>query len=165
MNDKKILFIIIFSTVIIFVAAIFVFSSSSSSTNVKASEFAKAYTTDPTSFDWGDIPYEGEKATRSFNIKNEGSDTLKLFNVRTSCHCTVARVSIAGIESQNFGMSGVSSWVGEVLPGKEAKLIVVFDQTYHGPQGVGPITRFVSVETNDKSTPKLTFTLTGNVVK
>ena len=25
--------------------------------------------------------------------------------------------------------------------------------------------RFVSVETNDKNTPKLTFTLTGNVVK
>ena len=165
MNDKKTLLIIILFTIIIFVGAVFVLSSGSTSSNVKASEFAKAYTVDPTSFDWGNIPYEGEKATKNFTIKNEGSDTLKLFNVRTSCHCTIARVSINRIESQNFGMSGISSWVGEVPAGKEAKLIVIFDQTYHGPQGIGPITRFVSLETNDKATPELTFTLTGNVVK
>lgn len=165
MKDKNVFVIMIIATIVVLGAAVFILGSSPSPSNVKVSESARAYTIDPTSFDWGDIPYEGEKATKSFAVKNDGTDILKLFNVRTSCHCTVARVSINGVESQNFGMSGVSSWIGEVPPGKTAKLIVVFDQKYHGPQGVGPITRFVSVDTNDKNIPNLTFTLTGNVVR
>lgn len=162
--DKKFIILMIFMTGIVIALALYILAPSSTS-EINATEAAKAYTVEPTSFDWGDIPYEGEKATKSFTIRNDGTDLLKLFNVRTSCHCTVARVSVNGVESQDFGMSGVSSWSGEIPPGKEAKLIVVFNQKFHGPQGVGPINRFVSVETNDKNTPKLTFTLTGNVVK
>lgn len=162
--DKKFIILVILMIGIVFAFALYILAPSSTS-RIKTTEAAKAYTVEPTSFDWGDISYEGEKATKSFTIRNDGTDLLKLFNVRTSCHCTLARVSINGVESQGFGMSGVSSWSGEVSPGKEAKLIVVFDQKFHGPQGVGPINRFVSVETNDKNTSKLTFTLTGNVVK
>jgi len=62
-------------------------------------------------------------------------------------------------------MSGVSNWTQEVKPGEKAIVTAIFDPAYHGPQGVGPITRFVSVETNARGTEKITYTLTGTVVK
>ena len=103
--------------------------------------------------------------TKSFAIKNTGTGILKIFNIKTSCHCTRAYITIEGVDSPSFGMSDLSSWVGEVVGGKEAKLTVVFDPAFHGPSGVGPINRFVSVETNDRANTKLTFTLTGVVIK
>lgn len=132
---------------------------------VQLSEQTKLEIAEPTSFDWGKISYSGEKAKKSFTLKNTGQATLKLYNVRTSCHCTKARVLINGQTSPDFGMSGQSSWVGEVLSGQEAQVEVVFDQTYHGPQALGPINRFVSIKTNDQSLPELTLTLTGTVIK
>lgn len=166
MTEKKVIIGLALFTLVIIFGGVFLFGSTSTSApQVKASSDAIAYTIEPTSFDWGTIQYSGEKATKTFTIKNNGKDTLKLYNVKTSCHCTNAYVTINGKESPRFGMSGVSSWVGEVAPKKEAKLTVIFDQSFHGPQGVGPVNRFVSVETNDKGTAKLTFTLTGTVVK
>lgn len=165
MTEKKFIIIVVVISFMLLFGGIMIMNSSTSSQQVKLSSEAKAYTKEPTSFDWGIINYNGNKATKTFTIKNTGKDVLKIYNVKTSCHCTKAHVTIDGIESPDFGMSGVSSWVGTVKPGSQAKLIVVFDQTYHGPQGVGPITRFVSVETNDRGTSKLTFTLTGTVVK
>lgn len=165
MNDKKLILLMVFSSIIIIVGAVLIIGADTSTSTIKASTNVVAYTEDPTSYDWGQIDYDGDIATKEFRIKNKGNDVLKLYNIRTSCHCTKAQLIAGGVESQYFGMSGISSWIGELKPGEEARLIVKFDQRYHGPQGVGPINRFVSVETNDKSNPKLTFTLTGNVVK
>ncbi|MEK7521904.1 MAG: DUF1573 domain-containing protein, partial [Patescibacteria group bacterium] len=116
-------------------------------------------------FDWGRIDYSGGKVKANFSIKNQGGGTLKLRNVRTSCHCTQARVTIEGSASPYFGMNSVSSWVGEVAPAGEANLEVVFDPAYHGPGGIGPINRFVEVETSDKNNKKLEFVTRGIVVK
>lgn len=165
MADKKFIIIIAVLTLVILFGGITLVSNSSSSLQVTATQNANAETREATSFDWGNIPINGGNVNKSFTIKNTGTEVLKFFNVKTSCHCTVANVSIEGKTSENFGMSGVSSWIGEVKPGKEAKLTVIFDPAFHGPQGVGPINRFVSVETNDKETPKITFTLTGIVVR
>jgi len=165
MNEKKFFILIGFTTlVIVIVGVFFLGSSNSSAPQVAVSSKTKA-SFGKTDYDWGKINYNGPKATKTFAIKNTGSDTLKLFNVKTSCHCTKAHVSIDGVDSEDFGMEGFSSWVGEIKPGKEAKLVIVFDQTYHGPQEVGPIIRYTSVETNDSSNSKITFTTSGNVVK
>lgn len=166
MNEKKLIILMIFATVLIVFGGVFVLSSATNNTpRAGSSKDAKAYTVEPTSFDLGNISINGGNVTKTFTIKNTGSGALKLFNVKTSCHCTKARVTIAQDDSPDFGMDGVSSWVGEVPSGKEGKLTVIFDPAFHGPQGVGPINRFVLVETNDSGNPKLTFTLTGTVIK
>lgn len=165
MDEKKYIIIISLSSVLLLFVGIFFVTKTTSAPQISAAQNAKAETQDPTSFDWGKIPMSEGYATKKFTIKNLGTDTLELFNVKTSCHCTKANVEIDGKSSQNFGMSGVSSWIGKVLPGKEAKINVIFDPAFHGPQGVGPVTRFVSIETNDKGNPKITYTLTGTVVK
>ncbi|MBI5356623.1 DUF1573 domain-containing protein [Candidatus Collierbacteria bacterium] len=118
-----------------------------------------------TNHDWGEIKINGGNAEKVFLIKNIGVGPLKLSGVSTSCMCTTAQVIIDGKGSPFFGMHQKSSWIGEVPAGKEAELKIVFDPAFHGPSGVGAMTRQIEVETNDKNNPKLEFTLKGSVVK
>jgi hypothetical protein len=164
--EKKIIIIGTIVTVIILaIGMVWMSSTNVVAPQVSASQNAKAYTISPTSADWGQIPMFKGDVIKVFTIKNIGTDTLKLFNLKTSCHCTKAFATINGVDSPRFGMEGISDWVGEVAPGKQAKLTVDFDPAYHGPDGVGPITRYISVQTNDKANSTLTFTVTGNVYK
>lgn len=160
---KKIVVLTSIATLVILIGGVF-FLSKSSSYDVVTSENVKAEAK-VTAADWGRIPMYKGNVSKTFTIKSSGIDALRLFNVRTSCHCTKAIVIIDGKESPAFGMSSVSSWMGEVVPGKEAKLTVVFDPAYHGPNGIGLIERYVSIETNDKSNQKLTFSVKGEVYK
>ena len=162
-TEKKIIILSTLATILILIGGVF-WLGSSSAPEIKGSQYAKAMAS-VTNGDYGRIPMNNGNVTKEFTIKNTGTDFLKLFNIKTSCHCTKAYVSIENNQSPSFGMDTYSSWVGEVLPGKEAKLNVVFDPAYHGPAGVGPISRYVSVETNDQSNSKLTFTVVGTVFK
>lgn len=162
MNDKKIIIILIFATILIVFSGILVLNKPP--VDIKASSNAKIATQNNV-YDWGEIKYEGPKATKSFKIKNSGTDILKLYNVKTSCACTSAQIKTEKELSPLFGMHSSSSWTGEVLPGKEAELTVVFDQQFHGPSGVGPVERIITLQTNDASQPKLEFNLKGKVVK
>lgn len=164
MNEKKIVIAMILGTIVLLFGGIFFLSKTTATPQITASQNAKAAVVG-TSFDWGNIPMYKGLAVKSFIIKNSGTDTLKLFNIKTSCHCTKAYATINGVDGPRFGMADLSSWVGIVAPGGEAKITAEFDPAYHGPQGVGSINRFVSVETNDEDNSKITFTLTGNVVK
>ncbi len=163
-SEKKIGILLILTTVAILFGGILFLNNTSASSQVVASANAEAVVESDT-YDWGNIPINGGNVTKKFSIRNTGSDPLQLTNIRTSCHCTTASVTIYGNESPSFGMSGTSQWVGEVKPGQEATLNVVFDPLFHGPQGTGPVNRYISVETNDKSNSKLTFSLTGVVIK
>lgn len=164
MNKKRIVIIFILLTVLIAAGGVVLLSESSTSATISTSQNAKV-TVDNLTYDWGEIDYNGGNVTKTFTIKNAGTDVLKLTKVKTSCHCTKAQVTINGNTSPSFGMNTVSPWVGEVPPGNEAQLNIVFDPAYHGPNGVGPITRYISVDTNDPNNSTLEFTLTANVTK
>lgn len=163
MNSKKIIIGFIVVTFLVLGGGIYVLSSTAPA-QVTSSQNAKAVV-DQKTFDWGTIPYSGGNATKTFTIKNSGSDVLKLTGVKTSCTCTKAQITINGKGSPYFSMHATSSWVGEVAPGKDAQLTVIFDPTFHGPTGVGPMERLISVDTNDAQNPKLEFSLKGVVVK
>ena len=165
MTDKKIIIGFIVLTILILGGGIFVLSSTSATpAKITASQNAKVEVPEKT-FDWGNIPYSGGNATKTFTIKNAGTDVLKLSGIKTSCTCTKAQISIEGKTSPYFNMHSTSGWVGEIPPGKEAELLVIFDQTFHGPTGVGPMERLISMETNDTQNPSLEFSLKGVVVK
>ncbi|OGH11791.1 MAG: hypothetical protein A2857_04855 [Candidatus Levybacteria bacterium RIFCSPHIGHO2_01_FULL_36_15] len=165
MGEKKIIIGIVLLTILILVGGIFLVSGeSSTSAAITSSQNTKA-TVDNKNYDWGNIPFKGGNVSKTFTIKNTGTDTLKLMNIKTSCHCTKAQIKIGDTTSPSFGMNSVSSWIGEIPPGQEAELKVIFDPAYHGPQGVGPINRLVSVETNDSNNSRLEFSLTGTVIK
>lgn len=115
------------------------------------------------SYDWGDIGIDDGNVEKTFQITNDGSDTLKLFEITTSCMCTTARLSLDEQESPEFGMHDKSDYVLEIPPGKTAELTVTFDPAFHGPSGVGPINRQISVKTNSSEKPTLQFLLTAMV--
>jgi archaellum component FlaG (FlaF/FlaG flagellin family) len=165
MNDKKIIIGFVILTLLILGGGVYILSATTANTaQVNPVQNAKVEV-DAKTYDWGNIPYSGPDATKTFIIKNTGTDALKLTNIKTSCACTSAQVTIDGVVSPSFGMHTTSSWVGEVAPGKEANLTVIFDQDFHGPTGVGPVERLVSMETNDINNPRLEFSLKGVVVK
>lgn len=116
-------------------------------------------------FDWGTINIDGGIVSKAFAIENSGSNPLKLYDVKTSCMCTTAQLKTASQTSKKFGMHEKSANVFEIQPGETAELLVEFDPAFHGPSGVGPINRTVTMNTNDSSNPSLTFQLTANVVK
>lgn len=100
MNDKRVFILMTLVSLIVIIGGIFVVSSTSpSSSSVSSYSNAIAYTMDPTSFDWGDIDYDADIATKEFKIKNKGSDVLKLYNIKTSCHCTKAQIVVDGDDS------------------------------------------------------------------
>ncbi|MBI4036661.1 DUF1573 domain-containing protein [Candidatus Daviesbacteria bacterium] len=165
MNDKKIIISFVVLTFLILGGGVYILNQSATSPAVvNLSQNAKVEVSEKT-FDWGEIAYSGPNATKTFTIKNAGTDVLRLTNVKTSCACTTAQVKVGDKTSPSFGMHTTSSWIGEVPSGKEAQLTVVFDQDFHGPTGVGPMERLISVETNDLTNPKLEFSLKGVVVK
>ncbi len=118
-----------------------------------------------TEFDWGTIDYGGGDVTAEFDIANSGVAPLSVSEVSTSCMCTTAQVIINGQNSPFFGMHQKSSWIGRIPAGGQAKLKVVFDPAFHGPSGVGPVTRQIVMTTTDPDHPKLEFNLTGTVIK
>lgn len=165
MSEKKIIIGIVLFTILILAGGIFLISGgSSTSAAITFSENTKA-TIKQNNYDWGKINIKDGTVNKTFVIKNTGTDILKLTKVKTSCHCTKAQIIINGNTSPFFGMNTVSLWVGEVPPNAEAQLRVVFDPAYHGSNGVGPITRYISVDTNDPNNSTLEFTLTANITK
>ncbi|OGY18084.1 MAG: hypothetical protein A3F04_01405 [Candidatus Chisholmbacteria bacterium RIFCSPHIGHO2_12_FULL_49_9] len=162
MKDSKIIIGIVLASVLVLFGGIFLATRAQKVPTIASSNSVKAQV-DETSFSWGTISMKDGKVQKEFTIKNGGSGTLQLINVQTSCMCTEAQVEIDGKLSPFFGMHQNSSWVGEVAPSKTATLSVIFDPAFHGPQGVGQITRLVSLETNDPSLQKLEFTLSADV--
>lgn len=164
MGEKKLLIAFIIGTLLLLLGGVIVLNNTATSSKFIATKDAQVEI-EELKFDWGQIDYNGPKAKKTFKIKNSGTEILRVTNIKTSCTCTSAQIVINESKSPLFSMHNTSSWVGEVQPGKEAELLVIFDQRFHGPQGVGPIERIISVETNDANNPKIEFKLTGNVVK
>ncbi len=164
MNENKIFIAIGAVTLFLLVGIVFLAGKLDNSAKVSASNNASARVNSK-SFDWGEIGIDNGKAEAVFEIKSNDSQPLKLFNIITSCACTTAQIIVKGKASPLFDMHTKSTYVIEVPPGETAQLKVVFDPLFHGPNGLGPIIRQVTVATNDVKNPTLTFNLSANVVK
>ena len=115
-------------------------------------------------YDWGEIPINGGKVEKVFEVKNVGKAVLELANFVTSCECTTVEVKTAKEASPVFGMHTKSAWKGEVAAGGTAEIKVVFDPAFHGPAGKGAMTRMVKFETNDDKNREMELLLTGKVI-
>lgn len=80
--------------------------------------------------DFGTVP-KGEKLTWDFEVKNTGTADLEIIAVRPACGCTVAKFDKI------------------IKPGQSGKVTASVDTTNF----TGPISKGVTVETNDPSTP------------
>lgn len=164
MTEKKLIAGIITFTLIVLVGGIALAAKMATGARVETNSGAQAKV-EETTFDWGKVGIAAGNVEKDFTIENTGSAPLKLFKVKTSCDCTTARLSQGATTSPVFGMHTSSNFTMEVPPGQKAILKVIFDPAYHGPEGVGPITRQITVQTNDPGRGMLTFLLTAVVTK
>lgn len=84
---------------------------------------------------------KGEKIVNDFVIRNEGDAVLEITNVQPACGCTVAEFDKT------------------VAPGQTGKIHAVVDTTTFN----GPISKGVSVFSNDPDTPQLELTVRAKV--
>jgi len=161
--DRKIIGTILVITSFIFFGGIFLLPRNSATLERKGSAQIEI---SHLSFDLKKIPYSGGIVTHPFKIKNIGKGNLEIANIATSCMCTQAYFKSGNIESPRFGMKGMSppsSWKAALKPGQEGEIIAVFDPSYHGPQGKGPVERIISFETNDTNKPYVELSFRGIV--
>jgi hypothetical protein len=83
----------------------------------------------------------GEKITHDFVIRNDGDAVLEITNVQPACGCTVAQFDKT------------------IAPGQTGKVHAVVDTTTFN----GPISKGVSVFTNDPDTPQIELTIRAKV--
>lgn len=170
MNTKVIIGIIA-AAAILLVGAVVLLGQSSQGSSGKAvlgKTAGAKIESQETDFDFKNIPYSGGNAIHEFKVKNTGEKELIIANMATSCMCTKVYLQTELGKGPEFGMKGhtaSSNWTGTIAPGKEGLVVAVFDPTAHGPQGVGPMSRIISFETNDSDRPYMEFTFSGNVVK
>ncbi|HUL45180.1 MAG TPA: DUF1573 domain-containing protein [Bacteroidota bacterium] len=94
-------------------------------------------------FDIGDY-YQGQRAEKKLSVKNVGTDTLRISDVRAQCGCTATMMT------------------DKILgPGKEGTLSITFDTHAYD----GKVTKQVYITSNDASSPKTTIQFTANVMK
>ena len=98
-----------------------------------------------TTLDMGDV-YTGQKAERVLAVKNVGSDTLRISEVRAQCGCTAAMMGDAD---------------KKLAPNATGKLSISFNTEHYGGSKVS---KQVYISSNDTSSPKVTVTFTTNVM-
>lgn len=166
--EKFFLISIIIIPILIIGSAVFFVSSSNDTKAVISKTTGAKISIDHSFKTVGDIGYSKGVLYHSFPIKNTGSKDLEIANLSTSCMCTKTYLKVDGKNGPDFGMKGMtapSSWKGILKPGQKAEIIAAFDPAYHGPQGVGKVSRVVSFQTNDPYNPYVELSFEGDVVK
>ncbi len=129
----------------------------------KSSEYKFSYATEPTQAQFtgprllaSDVPFHAfgrismaaGKVSHRYSIRNTGVSPLTITKIYTSCMCTAATLVTRTATRGPFGMAGhgIQPSVRERLaPGETAQVDVVFDPAAHGPAGVGPTDRVVTI--------------------
>lgn len=103
-----------------------------------------------TNFNFGSISMAAGKVTHIYRFRNGGTKPIVLGKMYTSCMCTTAAlVKSSGRKFAPVGMPGhtpIPALNETMQPNEEAMVEVVFDPAAHGPAGIGPIDRVVTIE-------------------
>ncbi len=122
---------------------------------------ARVLTSDAPSFDFGRISMAAGNVSHRYSIKNTGTTPLTITEIFTSCMCTTATLTTRSARKVGpFGMPGhglLASISESLAPGEAAQVDVVFDPAAHGPAGVGPTARTVTIVNDAGAALKLRF--------
>ncbi len=126
----------------------------------QSSSSRSSLTASDASFDFGSISMAGGKVTHRYGIANGSAEPLVINKLYTSCMCTTATLFQGVRKFGPFGMPGHTSIpaINQTLgPGERAFVEVVFDPAAHGPAGIGPIERVVTIENSAQQPVQLAF--------
>lgn len=119
----------------------------------------------PTEYNAGTVSMSDGLVEKIFEIKNVGQGNLKISDIKTSCMCTTAILEINEETSPQFDMhSSNLFWSEKLEPGEIGLLKVVFDPSFHGPQGTGSVVRTISIFSNDSENREMKARLLADVI-
>lgn len=117
------------------------------------------------SYDFGIISMKNGDVTKEFKITNQTNADVFVATLSTSCMCTSAFiVGSDGAIKGPFKMPGMGyvPRANEIIKAGESRIVrVVFDPNAHGPAGVGPINRQITL--SDEKGETLQFDIKGVV--
>ena len=115
-----------------------------------------------TKFNFGSISMAAGKVSHRYRFRNAGTEPIVLGKMYTSCMCTTAAlVKSSGRKFAPVGMPGhtpIPALNETMQPNEEAMVEVVFDPAAHGPAGIGPTDRVVTIENSAGRPLELAFT-------
>lgn len=155
--NKYIIGAVVLVVVLIFGARYF---NNSEETVSAVTSVSSALTIVEEPYNFGDIDIFGGKVSTTYTLKNEGAEDVTITKAVTSCMCTEGE--IAGL---TFGMHGSEVESVTIPAGGEEKVKAIYDPLAHGPNGTGPVTRVLMLETNSNETPKIELRFSANVTK
>lgn len=158
MNTKVIIIAIV--SLFVFLLGTYFVIQATSAPEVKVAFYSNSAKEKPqvevksTTFDMGKMKVSEQK-TAEFTLKNAGAKPLQLYDISSSCGCTVGQISYLGKESKEFGMHSVGAFETPIAPNTEAKVKITY-RPYVMPV-YGKVEREVYIATNDPQNPKLVF--------
>lgn len=123
--------------------------AATTATTVAASGPVEALTAPAPNFDFGSVSMAAGNVTHRYWFRNDSDAPVLLKRIYTSCMCTTATLVKSARVVGSYGMPGHGPMpdVNESFaPGEAAYVDVVFDPAAHGPAGLGPTERVVSIE-------------------
>lgn len=137
-----------------------ILQSKETSQTTGATKSTAALKADMDQYDFGTIDINGGKVNTEFPVTNTGEENLVITDGTTSCACTNAE-----IEGVGFDMHKGMARPVTILPGETKSVTATYDPLFHGPNGIGKITREVILKTNSEVTPEVRMKFTADVVK
>jgi hypothetical protein len=91
-----------------------------------------------------------------FRLKNTGTEPIEISQVRTSCMCTFAEITLQAGKSPEFNMAmhndaAANGWKGVLEPGEEAVVTVIYKPALMPVEG--SVARNVKFATTDARNP------------
>ncbi|MDP3244739.1 MAG: DUF1573 domain-containing protein [bacterium] len=111
-------------------------------------------------FDFGAMTL-ADKRSKDIKISNQGSKSLIISELVTSCDCTFAEFIINGQASPLFSMRRDLEWRGEIAPASAAILKIIYEPRIMPVQG--KVKRDVVFKTNDPENPLINVSFTADV--
>lgn len=171
---KPVLYVVIIPT--IFIAGAIFLTTRLQNTKIKNKETVSlsntTYKVDKSMFSFGTISMKNGNVETVYELTNTGNDDIYVKELFTSCLCTKAQLILAdGSQTEFYGMKEGHGdlndfYVGKsIKAGETAKVKAIFDPNAHGPQGVGPLKRNITLSTNLKDNPNIQFSFDAEVTR
>ena len=110
--------------------------------------------------DFGSVSMAGGKVTHRYSIRNTGTERILIRKMFTSCMCTTSTLLKGARKFGPYGMPGhgpIPTINEPMNAGEDAIIKVVFDPAAHGPAGIGPTDRVVTIENSAGRALELAF--------
>jgi len=118
---------------------------------------------EPTSFNLGQVSKKQGKIEKVFKLYNKGTEKLIITDIRVSCSCVTASLTVGKNKSPYFGTQGVpSGWQVIIEPGQSGDLGVVVDLN-HPAIVIGKLFRVINITSNDIINPDVTVKIEAEV--